>query len=258
MEHLHHQNLQQHTAETHVLVLFTASNYWRRDLSAFDNMVLSAAAASRLPWRDGTISLSRLASNITVPTFSYNNVFIQSQKCSCILENKVCWAGISSMLPICLCRSSEASLEGNNNGFQLRFINGMCLNVWKCVGVSIIEDGSVLWISLWDLISKFLSTVVVITDFLYWKICISIFIYQLLIIWIDYHILHEIFTGFKSTRDKWLLFFSLSFGSLCRRGISHKKTMVDLFTTVSSIHITLQDMTTLWIRCSWFRLCFVT
>ena len=84
----------------------------------------------------------------------------------------------------------------------------MCLNVWKCVGVGIIEDGSVLWFSLWDLISTFESTVVVITDFLYWEIYISIFIYQFLITWIGYDIFHDIFTGFKSTIDKWLLFFT--------------------------------------------------
>ena len=43
------------------------------DLAAFSNTMLSAAAVSRLPWgrRDGTISLSRLASNITLPNFLY-------------------------------------------------------------------------------------------------------------------------------------------------------------------------------------------
>ena len=52
-------------------VIFIMWNNWWGDLAAFNNMVLSAAAAvSRLPWgRDGTMSLSRLASNITVPNF---------------------------------------------------------------------------------------------------------------------------------------------------------------------------------------------
>ena len=100
-KHLHRWNLQQHKTKMQFLVLFTASNNWQRDLAAFDNMVLSSAAVSRLPWRrGGTIYLSRLASNITVPTFCYNNII--TPNCSCILENKVCWVQISSMLPISL------------------------------------------------------------------------------------------------------------------------------------------------------------
>ena len=150
-------------------------------------------------------------------------MFYSVTKVFLFLENKVCWVEISSMLSIFLCRSSETSLEGNNNGFQLRFFNGMCLNVWKCVGVGIIEDGSVLWFSLWDLIRKFQSTVVVITDFLYWEIYISIFIYQCLIIWIGYNIFHEIFTGFKSTKDKWLLFFIHFTLALFAEGAFHIK-----------------------------------
>ena len=78
-----------------------ASNNWQRNLIAFDNMVLSSAAVSRLPSRrGGTIYISRLASNITVPTFCSNNII--TPKCSCILENKVCCAQMSSMLPISL------------------------------------------------------------------------------------------------------------------------------------------------------------
>ena len=142
------------------------------------------------------------------------------------------------MLPIFLCRSSETLLEGNDNWFLLRFINGMCLNVWKCVGVGIIEDGSVLGFLIWDLISKFQSTVVVITDFLYWEIHISIFTYQFLIIWISYNILYEICTGFKSTRDKWLLFlihFPLAF--YAEGAFLIKKKNNGRFTTVSSISL---------------------
>ena len=96
-------------------------------------------------------------------------------------------------------------LKRNNNGFRLRFINVMCLNVWKCVGVGIIKNGSVLGFWLWELICKFQLTFVVITDFLCWEIYISIFIYQYLIIWIGYNILRGIFTGFISTIDKWWL-----------------------------------------------------
>ena len=56
-------------------VIFTANNNWWGHLAAFDNMVLSAASVSRLPWgRYGTASLSILGSNIAVPTFCYNNM----------------------------------------------------------------------------------------------------------------------------------------------------------------------------------------
>ena len=81
MKPLHHQNLQQHMTEIEVLVLSTASNYWGRDQATFNSMVLSSSAESRLPWRrDGTISLSRLASDITAPIFSYDNMFLFSHK----------------------------------------------------------------------------------------------------------------------------------------------------------------------------------
>ena len=94
-----------------------------------------------------------------------------------------------------------------NNELWLGVINDMCLNVWKCVGVGIIKNGSVPGFWFWDLIYKFQSTFVVITNFLCWEINISIFIYQFLIISICYNIPHEIFTGFKNIRYKWLLFF---------------------------------------------------
>ena len=172
MTPLHHQNLQQHTTEIQVLVFSTASNYWRRDQAAFDNMVLSSSAESRLSWRrDGTISLSRLASDITAPIFPIITCFIQSQKCSCIF--KVLWVEMSSMLSISLCRSSETSLEGNNNGLRLRhqwhefkyMEMCWCRHHWEWQHPGIL---------IWDLICKFQSTVVVITDFL----CREIYIFN--------------------------------------------------------------------------------
>ena len=67
-----------------------------------------------------------------------------------------------------------------NNGFWQGFINDMCLNVWKCVGVGIIKNRSVLGFWLWDFICKFQSTFVVITDFLCGK---SIFPYSYTSFW---------------------------------------------------------------------------
>ena len=62
-------------------VIFTASNSWWGHLTAFANMVISAATGSRLPCgRDGAFSLSRLAWNVTVPTFCYNNMLLLSHK----------------------------------------------------------------------------------------------------------------------------------------------------------------------------------
>ena len=113
LEHLHHRNLQQHTTEIQVLVHITASNHWRRDLAAFDNMVLSSSV-SRLPWRrDGTISLPRLASNITVPSFGYNNMFLFRHQ-SCLVFWKIKFFESKChqcYLKLCLCISSETFLE---------------------------------------------------------------------------------------------------------------------------------------------------
>ena len=54
-------------------------------------------------------------------------------------------------------------------------------------------------------------------------------------------------------------FDSLSFGSLYRRGIYFQKAKWNgRFIYYCFLHITLRDMTTLWVRCSWFRLCCVT
>ena len=153
----------------------------------------------------------------------------------------------------------QLPLKGNDNGFWLRFINDMCFNVWKCVGVGIIETGSVLGFWLWDLMCKFQLTFVAITDFLCWEICISIFIYIFLIIWICYYILHEIFTGFKSTRDKWFLFLIPFLMDLfTERAFLEKTKNSGSFIYYCFLHITLHDITTLWIICSWFRLCCVS
>ena len=103
--------------------------------------------------------------------FPMMTCFIQSQKCSCIF--KVLWVEMSSMLPISLCRSSETSLEGNNNGLRLRHQWHVfkymemcwCRHHWEWQHPGIL---------IWDLICKFQSTVVVITDFL----CREIYIFN--------------------------------------------------------------------------------
>ena len=60
---------------------FHSQQLLARDQAAVDSMVLPSSAVSRLPWRrDGTISLSRLASDITAPIFSDNNMFLFSHK----------------------------------------------------------------------------------------------------------------------------------------------------------------------------------
>ena len=189
--------------------VYSGADQRRHQSPAFDKMVLSAATVSRLPWRcDVTISLSRIASNITVPNFCYNNMFYSVTKVlwyfgqySSLSRNVInaTYISVYAELP-------KLPWKGNNHGFQLRFVNDMWLNVLKCVGVGIIENGTVLGLCFWDLVCKFQSTFVTITDFLCWEIYISIFIYQFLISWICYNILHEIFTWFQSTRDKWLLF----------------------------------------------------
>ena len=235
MEHLHHQNLQQHATETQVLVLFTASNYWQRDLSAFDNMVLSAAAPSRLPWRrDSTISLPRLASNITVPTFSYNIMFLLSHK-SVLLFWKIksryhqCYLFLRAEVP----KLSLKEIIMDSNWDSSMACVQMCENMLVLASLNM----AVSWDFYFDT-CKFQSTVVVTTDFLYWEIYICIFIYQFLIIWIGYNILYEIVTGSKRTRNKWLLFlihFPLAF--FAEGAFLIRKTMVDLFTTVSSISL---------------------
>ena len=95
-------------------VIFTASNSWWEHLAAFDSMVLSAATVSRLPWgRDDAVSLSRLAWNITVPTFCYNNMLLFSHKsvlifCKVKFPESKCY---QCYLYLCLC-SSATSLEG--------------------------------------------------------------------------------------------------------------------------------------------------
>ena len=62
---------------------FHSQQQLRRDLAAFNNVVLSSAAVSRLPWRrDGTVSLSSLASNVTAPIFAIITCFYSVTKVS--------------------------------------------------------------------------------------------------------------------------------------------------------------------------------
>ena len=150
MKPLHHRNLQQHTTDIQVLVFFTASNYCRRDQAAFGNMVLSSAAESRLPWRrDRTIYLSRQASSITAPTFSYNNMFLFNHK-SVLVFWKIKF--IEPKYHQCYLYPCAEFLK-----LPLKeMIMDMCLNIWKCVDVGIIENGSVLgfWFGTWYVNSK--------------------------------------------------------------------------------------------------------
>ena len=97
----------------------------------------------------------------------------------------------------------------------------------------------------------------VTTDFLCWEIYISIFMYQFLIISICYNILHEIFTGFKSISDKWLMFL-ITFIWLSLQKGHFFKNKSGRFIYHCLLHIALQDMTIIGIRCSWFRLYCVT
>ena len=150
MKHLHHQNLQQHTTEIQALVLSKASNYWRRDQAAFGNMMLSSSSESRLPWRrDGTISLSRLASDITAPIFSYNNMFWFSHKSVLVFLNFVESKCHQCYLYLCA-EVQKLPLKENikDSGWV---INDMSLNIWKCVDVGVIENGSILgfWFETW-------------------------------------------------------------------------------------------------------------
>ena len=150
MKPLHHQNLQHHTTEIQVLVLSTASNYWRRCQTTFDNMVLSSAAESRLPRRrDGTISLSRLASDITAHIFSYNNMFLFSHKSVLVffkfVESKCHQCYLYLCAEVLKLPLQEIIMDSDWD------INDLCLNIWKCVDVGIIENGSILgfWFETW-------------------------------------------------------------------------------------------------------------
>ena len=123
-------------------------------------------------------------------------------------------------------------------GCRLQFINDVfkCMIMcwcrhhwdWQCPGILIR-----------DLICKFQLTFVVTTDFLCREIYISIFIYQFLIIWICYYILHENFTGFNSARDMWFMFFDTFLWLSLQKGHFFKKKnpVADLFTTVSFISL---------------------
>ena len=194
--------------------------------------------SSILPWRrDGTISLSRLASNTTGPTFAKITCFIQSPTCSCILKTKFVESKCDQCYLYFCTEVPKLPLKGNINEFQSRVINDMCSNVWKCVGVGIINNDSVLGFWLWDLICKFQSTFVVITDFLSWEIYISIFIYQ-------FSSSELVITFFiKSSQDSRVqqisgccFWFTLHWLSL-QKGHLFNKTVVDLFTTVCFISL---------------------
>ena len=110
----------------------------------------------------------------------------------------------------------------------------MCLNVWKRVGVGIIQNGSVLRFWLWDLVCKFQSTCVVITDFLCWEFYISIFISSEFVI---------IFF-MKSSQDPRVqgisgrcFLFTFLWLSLQKGNLFSKTPLVDLFTTISFISL---------------------
>ena len=94
-------------------VIFTVSNNCRGDLAAFNNMVLSSSAVSRLPQgRDGTISLSRLASNITVHIFCYYRAFLLITKVFLYFGKNSLLSKNVNIRYISLCRSSETTHEG--------------------------------------------------------------------------------------------------------------------------------------------------
>ena len=76
--------------------VYSGADQRKHQSPAFDNMVLSAATVSRLPWRsDVTISLSRIASNITVPNFCYNNMFYSVTNVLLFFNNTVHWVEMS-------------------------------------------------------------------------------------------------------------------------------------------------------------------
>ena len=183
--------------------------------------------------------LSRLASNITVPIYFavirrfylVTKVFLYFGKNSLFSRNV-------NVTHFFVCSEVLQLLMKVYNGFWLWFINDMCLNEWKCVGVGIIKNGSVLGFWLWELICKFQSTFVVITDFLCGK---SIFPYSYTNFWssgIYNNIICEIITGSKSTRDKWLLFLiHFPLALFAEGALPFKNPVLDLFSTVSFISL---------------------
>ena len=138
---------------------------------------------------------------------------------------------MSSMLPISLCRSSETSLEGNNNGLRLRHQWHVfkymemcwCRHHWEWQHPGIL---------IWDLICKFQPTVVVITDFL----CREIYIFNFHIhVSISDHLnllLYSSWNLYRIQEYEKIDGFCFLWLSL-QKGHFLKKTVVDLFTTVS-------------------------
>ena len=74
---------------------------------------------------------------------------IQSPKCSCILENKVHWVEILSMLPISL---SVQKFPWREIIMDSSWDSSMTcvLNVWKCVGAGTIENARWRMAVSWD------------------------------------------------------------------------------------------------------------
>ena len=93
-----------------------------------------------------------------------------------------------------------------------------------------------------------------IRDFFCWEIYISIFIYRFVIIWFYHNILHEISTWIKSKRYTGLLFFiNFSLALFAKEAFILKQPSAR-FIYYCFFCIFLQETTTPWIRCSWFRL----
>ena len=167
---------------SHVLL---TSNNWLRHLATFNYMVLPSTAVPRLPWRWGsTISLPRLTSNITVPSFfCYGNMFLRGLLVFWKIKFvKSKFHQSYLLIPSPVPTVTRCIMKGNN-AFWLGFNNYMCLNVWKYVGEGVIENNSVLEFWLWGLICKFQLICVVLADVLCRVIYISIIIYQFLMVW---------------------------------------------------------------------------
>ena len=160
------------------------------------------------------------------------------------------------MLPISLCRSSETSLEGNNNGLLLKqkwhvfkyMEMCWCRHHWEWQHPGIL---------IWDLICIFQfhscsDNRLSLPGNLYFHFPISICDHLNLLLYSSWNL--YMIQEYKKIGC--FCFETLSYGSLCRKSISCKKNS-GRFIYYCFLHIILQDMTTLWIICSWFRLCCV-
>ena len=101
-----------------------------------------------------------------MPIFCYYRAFLLGHQSVLVFWKKMVCSVKMSTLRISL----SVQKFWNSSRRQImdsgRDLSMTCLNVWKCVGVCIIKNGSVLGFWLWDLICEFQSTFVVITDFL--------------------------------------------------------------------------------------------